>query len=119
MSKVETNKTAKPVQTTPPANSMQIPEEFRGIVYVRYRDHVLFNRAIAEAMQPQIRKAIGWLIYECDLYIIISQDMDDMQPTLKGGDPKATGLVLLRSDILEFKRLEQSLMVQNIGHKEQ
>jgi hypothetical protein len=108
MSKVRPDKTAKSVQTTAQTNSIQIPAEFRGLVFVRYRDHVMFSRATAEAMQPQIRKAVGWLVYECAQYIILSYDVDDMPPTLKGGDPKASGLVLLRSDILEFKRLEKS-----------
>jgi hypothetical protein len=26
-------------------------------------------------------------------------------PTLKGGDPKASGLVVLKTDIIEFKKL--------------
>ncbi len=108
MPKVMTNKTVKSVHTAMPSNSIHVPEEFRGLVYVRYRDHVVFSRVNAEVMQPQIRKAVGWLVYECDLCIIIKQDVDYMPPTLKGGDAKASGLVLLRSDILEFKRLEQN-----------
>ena len=54
-------------------------------------------------MQPQIREAVGWLIYDCDLYIILAWDRDAEPPTLQGGDPKASGLVLLKSDILELR----------------
>ena len=79
--------------------------EFKGVIFVRYLDHVLYNRSSALFMKPQVRKAIGWLIYECDQYITLTWDSDDEPPTLHAGDPKASGLVLLRSDILELKKL--------------
>jgi len=53
-------------------------------------------------MGPQTREAIGWLVYDCDLYLILSWDRDAGPPTLKGGDPKASGLVLLKSDIVRL-----------------
>ena len=56
-------------------------------------------------MKPQLREAVGWLIYECENYIILSWDRDTEPPTLKGGDPKASGLVLLKTDILELKKI--------------
>jgi hypothetical protein len=74
-------------------------------VYVRYRDHVIYHRGSPEAMMPQIREAVGWLIQECEDYIIICWDRDADPPTLKGGDPKASGLVILRSAILDAKRI--------------
>ena len=96
MSKVRTDTTAKLVHTIPPTASIQTPEEFIGLVYVRYRDHVMFSRVNAEVMQPQVRKAVGWLVYECDVYTIVMYDVDDMPPILRGGDPKASELVVLR-----------------------
>jgi hypothetical protein len=77
----------------------------RGLIFVRYVDHVLYNRASALAMQPQVREAIGWLIYECDSYITLCWDRDAGPHTLHGGDPKASGLVLLKSDITALERL--------------
>ncbi len=76
------------------------------LIYVRYRDHVLYSRSIAEIMQPQVREAVGWLVYNCEQYIILSWDRDAQPPTLTGGDAKASGLVLLKSDLLEFQRLK-------------
>ena len=76
------------------------------LVYVRYLDHVLFSRCSPLIMKPQIRETIGWLVYECNDFITLSWDRDAEPPTLKGGDSKASGLVLLKSDILEFKKLE-------------
>jgi len=80
------------------------PQEFKGLVFVRYQDHVLYNRNVAFAMMPQIREAIGWFVCESDQYITLSWDRDS-KPTLHG-DAKASGLVLLKSDILELKKLE-------------
>jgi hypothetical protein len=82
-----------------------IPFEFEGLIFVRYLDHVIFNRTSALAMKPQVRETVGWLVYECEYYITITWDRDADPPTLKGGDPKASGLVLLKSDILLMKKL--------------
>lgn len=79
--------------------------EAGSLVFIRYRDHVLYHRCDAAAMKPQVRECVGWLVYDCADYIIICWDRDVDPPTLKGGDPKASGLVLLPSDILELRRL--------------
>ncbi len=84
--------------------SSQIPPQ--KLIYVRYRDHVLYNRSSALMMQPQIREAIGWLVYDCELYITLAWDRDAQPPTLHGGDPKASGLVLLKTDVLELQKLK-------------
>ena len=76
------------------------------LIFVRYRDHVLFNRSSALVMQPQTREAVGWLVYDCELYVIVTWDRDADPPTLHGGDPKASGVVLLKTDILELQRLK-------------
>ena len=77
----------------------------RELVSVRYLDHVLYHRTSALSMKPQVREAVGWLVYECDQYVTLTWDHDAEPPTLRGGDPKASGLVLLKSDILELKKL--------------
>jgi hypothetical protein len=78
---------------------------FKDIVVVRYLDHVQYSRAPALVMSPQTRETVGWLVYECEQYITLAYDRDVEPPTLKGGDPKASGLVLLKSDIIDFQRL--------------
>jgi hypothetical protein len=59
-------------------------------------------------MKPQTREAVGWLVYDCELYIILTWDRDAEPPTLHGGDPKGSGLVLLKSDILDLQWLKVS-----------
>jgi hypothetical protein len=83
----------------------QIESLFEKVVFVRYIDHVMYNRTSALTMQPQVREAVGWLVYDAEAYVIISWDRDAGPPTLHGGDPKASGLVLLKSDILRMAEL--------------
>lgn len=73
------------------------------LIYVKYLDHVLFSRCIPHVMKPQIRETVGWLLYEGEEYITVSWDRDAEPPTLKGGDAKASGLVILKKLILERK----------------
>ncbi|MDR2707431.1 MAG: hypothetical protein LBB87_01620 [Nitrososphaerota archaeon] len=80
-------------------------EEFTELVYVQYVDHVVFHRAVAEDMEPQIRETVGWLVCETDVHVTICYDRDTAPPTLRGGDAKASGLVLLKSAILVLKKL--------------
>jgi hypothetical protein len=75
------------------------------LVYVRYRDHVLYSRMDPLVVAPQIRECVGWLVHEASDYLVVCWDRDAGPPGLRGGDPKASGLVLLRSDILELRRL--------------
>jgi hypothetical protein len=87
-------------------NAALTAAEVKGLIFVRYIDHVLYSRSPALAMKPQIRECIGWLVFECEQYITLAWDRDAEPPTLKGGDPKASGLVLLKLDILELKKLK-------------
>lgn len=85
-------------------------EKLDSMVYVRYLDHVFFSRCEPLMMRPQTRETIGWLNYECEDYIILSWDRDAEPPTLKGGDPKASGLVLLRTAILQFEKIQAQVL---------
>jgi hypothetical protein len=66
----------------------------------------MFNRSTPLIVKPQTREAVGWLNYQCDEYIVISWDKDADPPSLKGGDPKASGLVLLKSAIIELSQYD-------------
>ena len=66
----------------------------------------MFHSTNPQVMKPQLREAIGWLVCERPDYVTISQDRDADPPTLKGGDPKASGLCLFRNCIIELRELE-------------
>jgi hypothetical protein len=96
-------------KSEPSANSaspLNPPPLFKRLIFVRYLDHVLYNRTSALAMKPQTREAVGWLIYDCEHYVTLVWDRDAEPPTLHGGDPKASGMVLLKSDIIALERLK-------------
>lgn len=86
--------------------SMQPLKCPESLVYVCYRDHVLYHRGDPQAMKPHVRETVGWLVYDCEEYIIVCWDRDAEPPTLNGGDLKASGLVILKSDILEYKKVK-------------
>lgn len=96
------------------ATSLQNLACQNNLIYVRYLDHVMFNRSSASFMKPQVREAVGWLVYECEEYVTLSWDRDADPPTLRGGDLKASGLVLLKSDILALKRLGALPLKENL-----
>jgi len=75
------------------------------VAFIRYRDHVLFHQGNPLSLKPALREAVGWLVYENPEYVILAWDRDVGPPTLRGGDPKASGLVVLRSDIVQLKRI--------------
>ncbi|MGD6806553.1 MAG: hypothetical protein ACQCN4_06305 [Candidatus Bathyarchaeia archaeon] len=93
------------------------PNPLQQLIFVRYLDHVLYNRNFAVAMKPQTREAVGWLVYDCELYLILSWDRDAGPPTLHGGDPKASGLVLLKSDILDLQLFNVGLQPLPENHE--
>lgn len=90
-------------RTTTPSPPAQPPKPVE-VVYVKYLDHVFYHRGDPALMKPEIRECVGWLVHDTAEYIIIAWDRKT-PPTLRG-DPKASGLVLLKSDILEIKHLE-------------
>ena len=100
--KAGSNKRKSPSGEDAGTSPLNPNDPFENLIYVRYLDHVHYNRSSALLMGPQTREAVGWLVYDCDLYIILSWDRDAGLPTLKGGDPKASGLVLLKSDIVRL-----------------
>ncbi len=74
-------------------------------VHVVYRDHVSFRGTDPDLMMPQTRECVGWLINDSPDYVVVCFDRNADPPTLKGGDPKAGGLVILRSDLVKLEAL--------------
>lgn len=73
----------------------------RVLVYVRYRDHVLFKNCSARSVKPVSREAVGWLVRQNEEALWLVSD----KPTGScRKDSLETGLVLLRKDVLELKQ---------------
>ena len=77
------------------------------LVYVRYLDHLLFKHTNPLQYGPVEREAVGWLVKEDARAICIVTDR-----SVESELEKDSGLVILKSDILELKSLAQGTCVK-------
>ena len=73
------------------------------LVLVRYLDHLAFRWAKPDGYGPCIRETVGWVLEDNDRYLKLLWDKGELpeeRPDL------ASGLVILKQDILEVKILE-------------
>ena len=79
--------------------------EVGSLVYVRYRDHVLFRNSDPERQAPIVQEVVGWLQAENDEYIrlVVARYREPVNDG-KGG-AKATGFVILKKAIVEMRRI--------------
>jgi len=85
------------------------------MVYIRYKDHILFRNTPSQSYQPILRETIGWLQEETTQWIRILWDKSiNKLPHQK--EKPTTGLVILKESIVEIKKLnfEQSEPIQKI-----
>jgi hypothetical protein len=80
-------------------------ENVGALVYVRYLDHVLFRNADAGLFKPALRETVGWLHCETADAIWVLWERS-VEPLPHERSPaRESGLVLLKSDIVEMRRL--------------
>jgi hypothetical protein len=73
------------------------------VVYIRYKDHVLFRNTPKPITGAAERETLGWLTQETDELICIQHDRTiENSHSLSG---TASGLILLKSCILEIRML--------------
>ena len=73
------------------------------VVYIRYLDHVLFKNTPEDVEEAAERETIGWLTQETGKLFCVQNDRTlDKLPYTNG---TASGLVLIRSCILEIRAL--------------
>ena len=73
------------------------------IVYIRYKDHVLFLNTPEALEKPAERETIGWLTQENKELICVQHDRTIEIPEQASGT--VSGLVLLKSCIPEIRAL--------------
>ncbi len=88
-----------------PTRTVSKPLERGSLVRVRYRDHNLVRNGDPERAGPVEKRAVGQLDRETEDYVFLVVD----EYTVRGPDGvpvrKATGLVILKQNILEVERL--------------
>jgi hypothetical protein len=73
------------------------------IVYIRYKDHVLFQNTAEALENADERETIGWLTQETGKLICVQHDRT--LESIRYASGKASGLVILKSHILEIRAL--------------
>jgi hypothetical protein len=76
------------------------------LVLVRYRDHILFRNLDPSGLKPQLRETVGWLARESEEAVLILWDRGLEGLPHGRSEDRASGLVILRGDIVELRRLE-------------
>ena len=74
------------------------------LVLARYRDHMeLRNATHPFHFDPNVREAVGWIIYEEDDFIVLLSDRSVDSPTC---EVPFNLLILIKSDILEVREIK-------------
>jgi hypothetical protein len=76
------------------------------LVLVRYRDHILFRNLDPLGLKPQLRETVGWLARESEEAVLILWDRGLEGLPHGRSEDRASGLVILRGDIIELRRLK-------------
>jgi len=78
------------------------------IYYIRYRDHVLFRNTQHDRHHPCVRETCGWIVGETTEAVCILWDRDVKHIPHQKPLLQESGLVILKGDIMEMKKLEIS-----------
>ena len=76
------------------------------LVYIRYRDHLLFKATDPEHLAPIERECVGWLEKESSDAVCLLWDRSVIKLLNEIIYPQGSGLVILKSDILELTQIE-------------
>ena len=76
------------------------------IVYIRYRDHVLFRNANPSLCRPVTRECVGWIVKENRdaIWILWDRSVEPLPHERK--QPAESGLIILKNEVLKMRRLE-------------
>ena len=75
------------------------------MVYVRYRDHVVFRNVDPETQSPIVQEAVGWFDHEDEEYLRLIVARYHEHDSNGNTRTKATGFVILKKTILETRRI--------------
>lgn len=86
------------------ASSMCPNSHSKGLVYVRYRDHIELRNVYPKFyFDPHEREAVGWLSYETNDIIYLTFDRSVKSLPFEAPE---SGLVILKSDVVERKEIK-------------
>ena len=74
------------------------------LVYVKYRDHVLFRNADPSLLRPSVREVVGWLLGENEEFLCLCYERAIKR--LPFEQHSEQGIIILKSDVLEMSELD-------------
>ena len=92
----------------PPASGTHLDQSTisrNNLIYIRYRDHVLFKDGDASEYQPWIRETVGWLDYQDEEFVRIVWERFPEPSSPEKARLRSTGLAIDRRNILEMRCL--------------
>jgi len=84
---------------------MTRPLKTGSLIYVRYRDHVVFRDMDPDEAASFTREAIGWLDYEDDEWVRIVHERFAMPDPPNESKRRASGFVILKKAIVQMRRI--------------
>ena len=76
------------------------------LIHIIYRDHLLFRNADASMCEPSIRECVGWVYKESPEAVWVLWDRAIEKVPHERTRIAESGLVILKSEILEMEKLE-------------
>ena len=78
------------------------------IVYVKYKDHVLFHRSNPRFHHPSIQEAVGWLERDEEEWLQIVWNRSYVPNPLECKHQLGSGLIILKNDVVELREIGSS-----------
>ena len=76
------------------------------LLYVRYKDHVIYKNIILPEPEAIERETVGWLTRQTEEIVLIEHDRTIQRENISSG--KSDGIMILRSCILEIIPLQEN-----------
>ena len=73
------------------------------LLYVKYRDHLLFKNADPGLFKPNVREVVGWLTRETEEALFLTYDRS-VEPLRF--EKCESGLIILKLEVLERREIE-------------
>ena len=77
------------------------------LLYVRYKDHVIYKNIIEPAPEAIERETVGWLTHQNEEILLIENDRTIQREGISKG--KSNGIIILKSCIIEIRPLQKNL----------
>jgi hypothetical protein len=89
-----------------PAQGSANTSPLHPLLYVRYKDHVIYKNLIQPNPEAIERETVGWLAHENQDIILIEHDRTIKRKDISSG--KSNGIIILKSCILEALPLQKN-----------